>query len=228
MTPFFERGKLKCVSLRETASLPCTCGGIGRRASFRHWFFLECRFKSCHVYGILLPNFILIMSNPFPIVTLTVRENGEFVKTDTQELFAGKKIVLFGLPGAFTPTCSEKQLPGFEGAVADFQALGVDEVWCTSVNDDFVMSEWFDQKGIRFVKYIADGNGHLAAMLNQLVLKEDKGFGLRSWRYALVVNDMNVIYHAEESGKRDNAEEDPYEKSTPEGVLDFLKQSGGI
>ena len=168
------------------------------------------------------------MSNPFPIVSLVLRKDGEFVKETTDNIFGGKNIVLFGLPGAFTPTCSEKQLPGFENAVTDMIALGIDEVWCTSVNDDFVMSEWFTQQGVRYVKYIADGNGHLAAMLNQLVLKNDKGFGLRSWRYAMVVRDMQIVYSAEESGKRDNAEEDPYEKSTPEGILNFLKQSGGI
>ena len=168
------------------------------------------------------------MANPFPIVSLVVREDNEFVKKDTQELFAGKNIVLFGLPGAFTPTCSEKMLPGYEALVTDMVALGVDEVWCTSVNDDFVMEEWFDQRGLRFVKYIADGNAHLAAMLNQLVLKNDKGFGMRSWRYCMVVRDMQIIFASEESGKRDNAEEDPYEKSSPEVVMNFLKQSGGI
>ena len=120
------------------------------------------------------------MANPFPIVSLVIRENGEFVKKDTQELFAGKNIVLFGLPGAFTPTCSEKMLPGYEALVTDMVALGVDEVWCTSVNDDFVMEEWFDQRGIRFVKYIADGNAHLAAMLNQLVID----LGVANWAKA--------------------------------------------
>ena len=168
------------------------------------------------------------MSNPFPIVSLTNYIDGEFVKRTTQDLFAGKKIVLVGLPGAFTPTCSEKQLPQYEALIQDFLALGIDEVWLTSVNDDFTMKAWFEERGIRYVKFLADGNAHLAAMLNQLVLKNDKGFGLRSWRYAMVVDDMNIAFHTEESGKRDNAEEDPYEKTTPEVVLQFLQRNGGI
>jgi|14BtaG_2_1085337.scaffolds.fasta_scaffold03210_5 peroxiredoxin len=168
------------------------------------------------------------MSKPFPIVSLTNHIDGEFVKRTTQDLFSDKKILLTGLPGAFTPTCSEKHLPQYEAAIQDFLALGIDEVWCTSVNDDFTMDAWFNERGIRYIKPLADGNAHLAAMLNQLVLKNDKGFGLRSWRYAMVVDDMEIIFSTEESDKRDNAEEDPYEKTTPEVVLNFLKQSGGI
>lgn len=168
------------------------------------------------------------MSNPFPIVSLTNYIGGEFVKRTTQELFGGKKIVLFGLPGAFTPICSEKHLPQYEEAIQDFLALGIDEVWCTSVNDDFTMKAWFEDRNIRYVKCLPDGNAHLAAMLNQLVLKNDKGFGLRSWRYAMVVNDMSVVFMTEESGKRDNEKDDPYEKTTPDMVLRFLQQQGGV
>lgn len=166
--------------------------------------------------------------NPFPNVSLTRRKDDEFVKEETQDLFAGKNIVLFGLPGAFTPTCSTRQLPEYEKAVTDFQALGIDEVWCTSVNDDFVMNAWFDSMNIRYVKPLADGNAHLAAMLNMLVIKSDKGFGMRSWRYAMVIKDMNIVYCAEEEGKRDDEKEDPYKVSDPDSILAFLRQSGGL
>ena len=160
----------------------------------------------------------------FPDVLLRHRINGEFQDVSTQDLIKGKRVIIFGLPGAFTPTCSEKQLPGFEKLYTDMLALGIDEIYCTSVNDSFVMNAWFESLSIRYVKPLADGNGHLAAMLNMLVTKTNCGFGLRSWRYAAVVNDCQIECLREEFGKRDEFEEDPYEISTPEGILEYLKE----
>lgn len=158
-----------------------------------------------------------------PNITLRHRINGEFVDVSVHDLFKGKRVVLFGLPGAYTPTCSEKQLPGFESMYIDMISLGIDEVYCTSVNDSFVMGEWFKDQGIRYVKPLPDGNGHLAAMLDMLVTKHNCGFGLRSWRYACIINDLEIEVMNEEEGKIDEREDDPYEVSTPEGIFEYLK-----
>ena len=134
-----------------------------------------------------------------------------------------KTIVVFGLPGAFTPTCSTFQLPTFEEMYDQFKDSGVDEVYCTSVNDTFVMNAWFEQQGIEKVKPLPDGNGELARQLGLLVKKENLGFGLRSWRYAMVVEDNVVTNFSPEEGFCDNIESDPYEASKPEAILKWLK-----
>jgi len=113
----------------------------------------------------------------------------------TSDLFAGKTVVIVGLPGAFTPTCSNSQLPGFEDRYDEFKANGVDEIWCTAVNDAFVMFQWAKHLGIEKVKMLPDGNGDFARELDMLVDKSNLGFGKRSWRYALIVKDM-VIQHS--------------------------------
>ena len=104
-------------------------------------------------------------------------------------IFTGKRVVVFGLPGAFTPTCSSKQVPGFDSHYAQILTKGIDEVYCTSVNDGFVMAKWFQDLGVEHVKYLADGTGQFARRLGMLVTKDNLGFGYRSWRYAAVIND---------------------------------------
>jgi len=139
-----------------------------------------------------------------------------------------KTIVVLGLPGAFTPTCSTFQLPGFEEMYDQFLESGVDEVYCTSVNDTFVMNAWFEQQGIEKVKSLPDGNGDLARQLGLLVKKENLGFGLRSWRYAMLVVDGTVELLSAEPNLMDNATEDPYETSKPEVFLDEVKDHFGL
>ncbi len=108
----------------------------------------------------------------------------------TQELFAGKRVVLFAVPGAFTPTCSQKHLPGFIEKADEIKAKGVDSIICTSVNDAFVMDAWAkDRSAADKVTLIADGNGDLAKALGLDFDGSGIGFGIRSQRYALVVND---------------------------------------
>lgn len=140
----------------------------------------------------------------------------------TQDYFAGKRVVLFALPGAFTPTCSTFQLPGFENGFADFQAEGIDGIYCLSVNDSFVMNKWAEAQNLKNVSVIPDGSAEFTRKMGMLVAKENVGFGARSWRYAAVVNDGVIEAWFEEPGLSDNHGEDPYGVSSPETVLNWL------
>jgi len=158
-----------------------------------------------------------------PQVEFVFRESGEFVTRTSNELFKDKRVVLFSLPGAFTPTCSAYQLPGFEEKYDEFTALGIDAIYCISVNDGFVMNSWAQDQNIQNVKLIPDGNAYFTRSMGQLVSKTNLGFGERSWRYAAVVNDGIIEKLFEEVGKQDNAPTDPYEVTTPENVLEYVK-----
>ena len=140
----------------------------------------------------------------------------------TEELFAGKKIVLFSLPGAFTPICSTYQLPRYEELYDEFKKYNVDEVYVLSVNDSFVMNKWLEHLNIKKVKPIPDGSGTFTRLMGMLVDKDNLGFGYRSWRYAAVIEDMTVTAWMEEPGRTDNYDLDPYMVSNPENVLEFL------
>lgn len=141
----------------------------------------------------------------------------------TEDMFSGKRVVVFSLPGAFTPTCSTSQVPGYEAAYDEMKALGIDEVYVVSVNDTFVMRKWMIDQGVEKIKFIPDGNGEFTRKMGMLVDKSNLGFGMRSWRYAMVVNDMHVEYFNAEPGLTDNCPGDPYVNSTPEKVIEYLK-----
>ena len=158
-------------------------------------------------------------------VEFVFREGGEFVTRTAAELFDGKKVVIFSLPGAFTPTCSAYQLPGFEEKYEDFKNLGIDEIYCISVNDGFVMNAWAQDQNIEKVKLIPDGNAHFTRSMGMLVRKSNLGFGERSWRYVAVVNDRLIEKMFVEEGQRDNADTDPYEATTPENVLNYVRST---
>ena len=160
-----------------------------------------------------------------PQVEFVFRENGEFVTRTTADLFDGKRVVIFSLPGAFTPTCSAYQLPGFEEKYDEFAALGIDAIYCLSVNDGFVMNAWAKDQGIEKVTLVPDGNAYFTRSMGYLVNKSNLGFGERSWRYAAVVNDGVIEKIFVEEGLRDNADTDPYEASTPENVLNYIRSS---
>ena len=142
----------------------------------------------------------------------------------TKDLFAGKKVVIFGLPGAFTPTCSNSQLPGYEALSEDFRLLGIDEIWCTSVNDAFVMFQWAKAQGVKNIKMLPDGNGCFAEKLGYLVDKSNLGFGKRSWRYAMLVDDLHIVEEFVEPSQMDDCPTDPYGESAPENVLEKLSK----
>ncbi len=141
----------------------------------------------------------------------------------TADYFAGKRVVLFSLPGAFTPTCSTYQLPGFENGFADFAAHGIDAIYCMSVNDSFVMNKWAEAQKLENVSVIPDGSGEFTRRVGMLVRKDNLGFGLRSWRYAAIINDGVIEAWFEEPGLEDNHGDDPYGVSSPETVLGWLQ-----
>ncbi len=157
-----------------------------------------------------------------PQVQFIFRENGEFVTRTSSELFDGKRVVIFSLPGAFTPTCSAYQLPGFEEKYEDFIGLGIDDIYCVSVNDGFVMNAWAKDQNIEKVKLVPDGNAYFTRSMGMLVNKSNLGFGDRSWRYAAVVDNGVIEKLFVEVGQRDNADSDPYEQTTPENVLEYV------
>ena len=143
----------------------------------------------------------------------------------TADYFSGKRVILFSLPGAFTPTCSTYQLPDFERLHEAFKEKGIDEIYCLSVNDAFVMNAWGKQQGLTNVKLIPDGSGEFTRKMGMLVCKDNLGFGMRSWRYAAIVNDGVVEAWFEEPGFSDNCETDPYGESAPQHILDELVAS---
>lgn len=141
----------------------------------------------------------------------------------TDDYFAGKRVILFSLSGAFTPTCSTYQLPDFERLYDDFKARGIDGIYCLSVNDAFVMNTWGRSQEIENVKLIPDGSGEFTRKMGMLVAKDNLGFGMRSWRYAAIVNDGVVEAWFEEPGYSDNCEDDPYGESSPQTLTEALR-----
>lgn len=141
----------------------------------------------------------------------------------TQDIFAGKKVVLFALPGAFTPTCSSNHLPRYEELYEEFQALGVDKIICLSVNDAFVMFQWGKQQGAKNVFLLPDGNGEFSRKMGMLVDKSNLGFGMRSWRYSMLVNDCQIEKIFIESEFGDNCPVDPFEVSDADTMMAYLK-----
>lgn len=153
-----------------------------------------------------------------PNVTFRTRQNNEWVDVTTDDLFAGKKVVVFSLPGAFTPTCSSTHLPGYNELARVFKENGVDEVVCMSVNDTFVMNEWAKDQESGNVTLIPDGNGEFTEGMGMLVDKTDLGFGKRSWRYSMLVKDgvvEKMFVEPEEPG-------DPFKVSDADTMLNYI------
>jgi thioredoxin-dependent peroxiredoxin len=145
----------------------------------------------------------------------------------SDDVFAGKRIVVFALPGAFTPTCTSEQCPAYESSYDAIRATGVDEVYCLSVNDAFVMFQWGKMLGLEKVKLLPDGAGHFTRRMGMLINKDHLGFGDRSWRYAMVVEDGRVVAWFEEPGINDDGSDaDPYSESAPDKVLGWLAEQG--
>jgi len=172
------------------------------------------------------------LPNVVPAVTFKTRVRDDSIEgpnpfrwqdTTSYDYFAGKRVVLFSLPGAFTPTCSTYQLPGFEQNFDQFKALGIDEIYCVSVNDSFVMNCWAKDQNLQNVKVIPDGSGLLTANMNMLVQKDNLGFGVRSWRYAVVVNNGHIEKWFIEPGIEHNCAADPYGETSPENILAYLR-----
>lgn len=173
-----------------------------------------------------------VISNEVPQVVFKTRVRDESVDgpnpfrwqdVSSDDIFKGKKVVVFALPGAFTPTCSSTHLPGFEDKYEEFKSLGVDEIYCLSVNDAFTMFQWGRHQGVKNVKLLPDGSGEFTRLMGMLVKKDNLGFGDRSWRYSMLVNDGKVEKLFAESGKQDNCPTDPFEVSDADTMLNSLK-----
>ncbi|MEM7675868.1 MAG: glutathione peroxidase [Myxococcota bacterium] len=153
-----------------------------------------------------------------PNVTFKVREDGEWKEVSTQDLFGGKRVVVFSLPGAFTPTCSSAHVPRFNELQPEFKRNGIDDILCVSVNDTFVMNAWkMDQKAER-ITFVPDGNGEFTEKMGLLADKRNLGFGPRSWRYAMVVKDGTI----EKMFVEEEKPGDPYEVSDADTVLKYV------
>jgi len=148
---------------------------------------------------------------------------GTWKDVTTDDLFKGKRVVMFSLPGAFTPTCSSEELPSYDRMYNEFKDIGIDDVYCVSVNDAFVMNAWARDLEIQNVKMIPDGCGTFTSNMGMLVAKPAQGFGMRSWRYAAVVNDGVVEKMFEEPGFNNfSDDDDPYVVSKPEIIKNYL------
>ena len=156
-----------------------------------------------------------------PEVTFRTRVDGQWKDVSSKELFANKKVVAFALPGAFTPTCSSSHVPRYNELASAFKSAGVDEIVCISVNDAFVMSEWAANQHADNVTFIPDGNGEFSLGMDMLVDKRDLGFGKRSWRYSMYVEDgvvKKMFVEPDVAG-------DPFQVSDADTMLKHLSPS---
>jgi glutathione-dependent peroxiredoxin len=153
-----------------------------------------------------------------PHATFMTRRDHEWVNVSTDEVFAGKTVIVFSLPGAFTPTCSSSHVPRFDQLAQVFKAHGVDEIVCLSVNDAFVMNEWRANQKVRNITFLPDGNAEFTRGMGLAVGKEDLGFGLRSWRYSMLVNNgviEKMFIEPQEPG-------DPFQVSDADTMLSHI------
>ena len=170
--------------------------------------------------------------NTVPDVTFKTRVRDESIGGDnpfrwqdvtSADIFQGKSVIIVALPGAFTPTCSSTHLPGYEAKYDELTALGVDAVYCLSVNDAFTMFQWSKRLEVEKVKMLPDGNADFTRLMGMLVKKENLGFGERSWRYSMHVVDGEIKAIFAEAGKMDNCPEDPFEVSDVDTMIAHLK-----
>ncbi len=153
-----------------------------------------------------------------PKVTFHTRKDSDWVDVTTDELFKGKTVIVFSLPGAFTPTCSSTHVPRYNQLAKAFKQHGVDDIICMSVNDTFVMNEWKKDQEADQITFIPDGNGEFTEGMGLLVAKEDLGFGKRSWRYSMLVKDGVVEKMFIEPQKPG----DPFEVSDADTMFDYI------
>jgi glutaredoxin-like protein len=153
-----------------------------------------------------------------PQVTFRTRQDGQWKDVTTEQLFKGRNVIVFALPGAYTPTCSSTHLPRYNELAGTFRKLGIDDIVCLSVNDAFVMSEWQKDQNAPNITFIPDGNGEFSEKMGMLVDKRDLGFGKRSWRYSMLVRDGVIEKMFVEPEK----EGDPFEVSDADTMLGYL------
>ncbi|HAG81940.1 MAG TPA: glutathione peroxidase, partial [Cyanobacteria bacterium UBA12227] len=156
-----------------------------------------------------------------PNVTFKIRKDNQWMDVTTDDLFKGKTVVVFSLPGAFTPTCSSSHLPRYNELAGAFKQNGVNDILCVSVNDTFVMNEWAKNLNVENITLIPDGNGEFTEGMGMLVDKQNLGFGKRSWRYSMLVKDGVV----EKMFIEPEVEGDPFEVSDADTMLNYINPS---
>ena len=159
-----------------------------------------------------------------PAVVFPTRENDDWKQVSTDELFAGKTVIVFSLPGAFTPTCSSTHLPRYNELASVFKANGVDDIICLSVNDTFVMNAWAANQEADNIRMLPDGNGEFSEGMGRLVDKKDLGFGKRSWRYSMLVKDGVIEKMFIEPQKPG----DPFEVSDADTMLNYINSDAKL
>lgn len=166
----------------------------------------------------MLPSAKSLEGKPVPDVTFKTRANQQWQDVTSNDLFKGKTVVVFSLPGAFTPTCSSTHLPRYNELASTFKANGVDQIICLSVNDAFVMAEWEQDQQVENIVLIPDGNGEFTAGMGLLVDKAEVGLGKRSWRYSMLVRNgviEKMFIEPEKAG-------DPLEVSDADTMLKYI------
>ncbi len=159
-----------------------------------------------------------------PQVTFPIRRNGDWAQLTTDELFKDQTVILFALPGAFTPTCSSTHLPRYNELAHTFKANGVDRIICLSVNDPFVMDSWKADQHAEHIEFLPDGNGEFSEGMGMLVDKADLGFGKRSWRYSMLVKNGVV----EKMFIEPNEPGDPFKVSDADTMLNFINKEARL
>jgi thioredoxin-dependent peroxiredoxin len=177
-----------------------------------------------------------VIGRRVPSVVLKTRVRDERLAGDnpyrwqdlhTEEFFAGRRVAAFSLPGAFTPVCTSDQCPAYERDYESLRSLGIDEVCCIAVNDAFVLFHWARYMKIRRLRLLPDGSGQFTRRMGMLVNKEHLGFGYRSWRYSMVVNDGVIEQFFDEPGINDEGtDDDPYTVTGPETMIEYLSGHG--
>ncbi len=160
---------------------------------------------------------------PIPKITFHTRQDHEWIDLPSDDVFKGKTVIVFSLPGAFTPTCSSSHVPRFNQLAPVFKAHGVDEIICMSVNDAFVMNEWKAGQKAEQITFLPDGNGDFSDGMGMLVDKDDLGFGKRSWRYSMLVKDGVV----EKMFIEPDVDGDPYGVSDADTMLAYIAPDAG-
>jgi glutathione-dependent peroxiredoxin len=172
----------------------------------------------------MLPTPESLQGKPVPKVTFKARPNDQWKDITSDELFKGKTVVVFSLPGAYTPTCSSTHLPRYNELAPVFRQNGVDDIICISVNDAFVMNEWKTGQDAESITLIPDGNGDFSEGMGMLVDKRELGFGKRSWRYSMLVKDGII----EKAFIEPDKEGDPFEVSDAETMLRYINPNAEI
>lgn len=159
-----------------------------------------------------------------PDVVFKEKIGPDWDEWSTEDIFKNQRSVIVSLPGAFTPVCSSQQVPEYDAAADQFFDLGIDSIYILSVNDWFVMDAWMKELKVNALEFIADGSGEFTKQMNMLVWKPLQNFGWRSWRYAMIVNDMKIEKMFVEEGKNCRSQDDdPHVVSRCENVLAYLK-----